>query len=285
MPVPTIAILAPGAMGAGVGARLAGNGARVLTSLLGRSEASAARAAAAGMMPATDAEIARSGIILSIVPPDQALAFAQRLAPALAAARDRPLYVDCNAISPQRVQEIAAVIASSGADFADAGIIGAPPAPGQKSPRLYASGPEAARLTVLGGLGLDIRILSGALGEASALKMCYANLTKGFTALAAASALAAGRAGVTDALRAELRASQPQMLAYIDRALPTMFSKAYRWVAEMEEIGTFLGDESGRRMLSGMAGLYERLAADEAGERREIAALEAFVAASGARDG
>jgi len=41
---PTIAIVAQGAMGAGVGARLVERGLRVITSLSGRSEASTKRA-------------------------------------------------------------------------------------------------------------------------------------------------------------------------------------------------------------------------------------------------
>ena len=44
---PTVAVVAQGAMGAGVGGRLVERGLRVVTSLAGRSEASAKRAAAA----------------------------------------------------------------------------------------------------------------------------------------------------------------------------------------------------------------------------------------------
>lgn len=44
-----IAVIAPGAMGAAIGARLAGEGAEVWTVLSGRSPASVAHAAAAGM--------------------------------------------------------------------------------------------------------------------------------------------------------------------------------------------------------------------------------------------
>ena len=49
----TIAVIAPGAMGAGIGMHLARHGARVVTSLDGRSAASRARAAAAGMVDAS----------------------------------------------------------------------------------------------------------------------------------------------------------------------------------------------------------------------------------------
>ena len=61
---PTIAILAPGAMGSAVARRLSENGARVLTSLKGRSEATLKRAVDAGMIGAEDDAIADADIIL-----------------------------------------------------------------------------------------------------------------------------------------------------------------------------------------------------------------------------
>src|SRR5579863_8427707 len=91
---PVVAIIAPGAMGAGTGQRLTENGVKVLTSLKGRSAATAARAKAAGMADASDAEIAATDFILSILPPGDALKLAERLAPALQASNAKPVYVD-----------------------------------------------------------------------------------------------------------------------------------------------------------------------------------------------
>ena len=68
---PVLAVIAAGGMGSAVGERLAENGVRVLTSLEGRSAASAARAKAAGMIAASDPEIATADIVLSIVPPEK----------------------------------------------------------------------------------------------------------------------------------------------------------------------------------------------------------------------
>ena len=98
--LPTVAIIAPGNMGAAVGMRLVERGVRVVTSLKGRSRASSERAKTAGMTPAEDAEIAQADFVLSIVPPKEALPLAERLAPSLSAANKKPLYVDCNAVSP-----------------------------------------------------------------------------------------------------------------------------------------------------------------------------------------
>ncbi len=97
---PVVAVVAPGMMGAAVGGRLVAHGLKVLTSLQGRSADTVARAKDAGMTAASDEEIARADFILSILPPGDAVSLAQRFAPALTASNAKPVYVDCNAISP-----------------------------------------------------------------------------------------------------------------------------------------------------------------------------------------
>jgi 3-hydroxyisobutyrate dehydrogenase-like beta-hydroxyacid dehydrogenase len=273
---PTVAIIAQGAMGAGVAKRLTDNGARVLTSLKGRSAASAARAKATGMIDATDGEIAAADFILSIVPPGDALALAQSLAPALTAANKKPIYADCNAVNPDTVKEIAAVIAATGAPFADAGIIGGPPRAGYGGPIFYYCGADAGPLERLNDFGLVFWRVDGGVGAASALKMSYGGITKGLTAVGSAMLLAATRAGVAEALHAELAASQPNLLAYFQRSVPDMFGKAYRWVAEMEEIAHFTGGGPSREMYEAIAAHYRRLADDNAGDKADIAALAKF---------
>lgn len=272
----TVAVIAQGAMGAGVGKRLHQNGVRVLTSLQGRSEASAARARDSGMIDAGDAEIAAADVILSVVPPDEAMPLAQRLAPALKAAGRKPVYADCNAVSPDSVTKIAQAIAATGAPFVDAGIIGGPPRPGYDGPVFYYSGPADSGIERLNDDGLVFRALGDEIGAASALKMSYGGITKGLTAIGSAMMLAATRAGVADALHAELAASQPNLLAYFRRSVPDMFAKAYRWVPEMQEIAHFSNDPATSEMYRGIAALYERLAADQAGDKAAIGTLAAF---------
>jgi putative dehydrogenase len=274
---PIVAVIAAGMMGSGVGGRLAQNGIEVRTALGGRSDASVKRAKAAGMAGATDEQIAASDFILSIVPPGEAQGLADRLAPALRAAAKKPIYVDCNAVSPPTVLRIARTIEETGATFVDGGIIGGPPTPGSKGTKLYVSGLAASRVAELEKYGLEVKLQAGPIGAASAMKMSYAGITKGFTALGAAMMLAAARAGTTDALRAELSASQPALYGWLTRAMPKMYSKAYRWVAEMEEISGFVGeDPAAAQFFQAAARLYERIAADFDGERAECAALDAF---------
>jgi 3-hydroxyisobutyrate dehydrogenase-like beta-hydroxyacid dehydrogenase len=274
---PVVAVIAPGMMGSAVAARLIENGIEVRTALGGRSEPTLARAKAAGMVGASDEEIAATDIILSILPPGDALGLAERLAPALRAAAKKPIYVDCNALDPATVLRIARVVQETGATFVDGGIIGGPPQPGSKATKIYLSGEAAPRVAELTNYGLHMPIQPGPIGAASAMKMSYAGITKGFTALGAAMMLAASRAGTAEALKAELSASQPALFNWLTRQTPNMYSKAYRWVAEMQEIAQFVGeDPAARQFYQGAAQLYERLAADYDGEHKEIAALDAF---------
>lgn len=276
---PIVAVIAPGMMGSVVAKRLTENGIEVRTSLNGRSGATVARAKAAGMVDASDTEIASSDIILSILPPGDALSLAQRLAPALQAVPKKPIYVDCNALDPATVRRVADVVQQVGAPFVDGGIIGPPPEPDSKNTRIYLSGPGAEKVAVLEQFGLSMPIQPGSIGAASAMKMSYAGITKGFTALGAAMMLAATRAGTADALKAEMAISQPALLGWLTRQMPRMHSKAYRWVAEMEEISAFVGDDpAGAQFYQAAARLYERIAADYEGSKTECAMLDAFCA-------
>jgi hypothetical protein len=156
--------------------------------------------------------------------------------------------VDCNAVSPATARAIGDAV---GQRYVDAGIIGGPAAP-----RIYASGPHAHELL---GLPLDIRSLEGEIGQASALKMCYAALTKGLSALLTESLVTAESHGVAAALREELTDSQPTFLAGGDR-LPGVVPKAYRWIAEMEEIAaTFEEVGLTPKMLQGAADVYRTI--------------------------
>jgi hypothetical protein len=91
--------------------------------------------------------------------------------------------------------------------------------------------------------------------------MSYAGITKGLTALASMMAIGASTAGVAGALRAELAQSQPMLLAWFERQIPSMFGKAYRWVAEMEEIAGFLKEQpEGERLFRAVAEFYAHIA-------------------------
>jgi len=255
-----IGLIGTGEMGSAVGARLRAHGVEVVTSLAGRSEASADRIARAGItVAASDIDVVQgSTFVLSIVPPGEAVAVAERFAGMLARMNGRTTFVDCNAISPETMDVVAGTV--SGAPCIDVGIVGGPPRDGY-TPKFYASGPDAGWLHALDDAGLTIRVLEGDVGVASAFKMCYAGITKGFTAVGGAMRAAAATHGLSDALEAELGESQPALQAWLDRQLPAMPPKAYRWVAEMHEIGRSTGDPAARAIYDAFADWYDEIAA------------------------
>src|SRR5260370_35501361 len=97
---PVVAVIAPGMMGAAVGKRLTDHGLKVLTSLQGRSAETLDRAQAAGMVAASDEEIAPTDFILSILPPGAAARPAQRFPGALTSTNTNPAYPPSNPATP-----------------------------------------------------------------------------------------------------------------------------------------------------------------------------------------
>lgn len=258
-----IAIFGAGAMGAGIGRRLVEGGATVLTYLEGRSPATRERAETAGMRAAGLEEMVAADIVLSIVPPAEAVSVAEKLAAAASGHGKRITFMDCNAISPKTMDEVAKRFDPQYAEVLDGSIIGLPPRPGYGGTKLYVSGDAGNRSGMLAGHGLDIRRIEGPLGAASALKMCYGGINKGVTGLGTAMMLAAIRTGADQSLKGELADSAPDLDRKLSFGIPDMYAKAYRWVAEMEEIAAFLGDDDPASLIfRGMAGLYRKMAED-----------------------
>jgi len=214
--VTTVAIIAPGSMGAAVGAHLRAHGADVSTCLAGRGAQSAERAHAAGLtIVADDVELVRTAdMFLSIVPPRAAAETADRIAAAMGQSGTAPLYADCNAVAPETARAIGRTIAATGAPFVDASIFGGPPRPAIAGPTFYACGPDVSRLMRLRDYGLDVRPVGPEIGQASALKACYAAWITGTHALAAELLTAAALAGVSDSLLAAFREMEPAFEPY-----------------------------------------------------------------------
>ncbi len=252
----TVGILSPGDMGHTVGERLKSNGVRVVAHLADRSERTRGLAAKAGIeeVDSYDALVEEADIVLCILVPAEAGAAAQKVADALGRTGADLLYADCNAIAPQTTIEIGETITEAGGRFVDASIIGPPPR-GEGATRFYASGKHANELAKLNDYGLDVPVISDRIGDASAIKMCYAGLTKGLTALCVELLVAAEALGIREALFAEYNLSQAAMLKRMEGGLPGMPPKSRRWVGEMEEISATMAGV-------GMTGKFHDGAAD-----------------------
>lgn len=280
MNIQTVGIISPGEMGYAIGAVLHQHGMRVITNLQGRSPHTVNRAKAADISDVSDDErlVREADALLSLLPPDRAYGLAERIAVALRKTGATLLYADCNAIAPRTAQALDQLLTEAGASFVDIGIIGGPPQSAREGPHLYASGPHAEEIVLLRTYGLDVRVLGPSIGQASGLKMCYASLTKGLTALAT-EALVAGRVlGLHDALLAEFQ--ELPLFSTIERSIPGMPPKAYRWVGEMQEIARTFSDLGlPPQMPEGAASLYRFiegtvLGVEISGQRRYGQTLE-----------
>jgi 3-hydroxyisobutyrate dehydrogenase-like beta-hydroxyacid dehydrogenase len=127
---------------------------------------------------------------------------------------------------------------------------------------VYACGADAdvAEFAGLTAYGLEVRPLDGGIGSASALKMCYAGTTKAYTAIGSAMFAQAERAGVGAALAREFDENQQGLKAFLARMVPTMYPKAYRWIGEMREVGSFHDDPAIAAIFEDVAQYYEEIA-------------------------
>jgi 3-hydroxyisobutyrate dehydrogenase-like beta-hydroxyacid dehydrogenase len=144
-------------------------------------------------------------------------------------------YVDANAISVERVQRIARRLEEGGARFVDGGIIGPPAMPRHRT-WLYLAGKNAAEIAPYFSAGpIEVEVLAGGVGRASALKMCFAAYSKGSIALACSVLAAAEQLDVLDDLKRQWSRSGPS-LERLESEISGAAPKAWRFSPEMHEI-------------------------------------------------
>ncbi|MFF5881075.1 DUF1932 domain-containing protein [Streptomyces californicus] len=233
MDQPTVGILHPGSMGAAVAACATTNAAAVLWCETGRSTASAARAAQFGLTPVAElAELLdHSDIVISLCPP----AAAEDLARDVARHGFAGVYVEANAINPERTQRIAALLEPD-ATVVDGGVVGSPPV-GGKSPTLYLSGLDdaTARIEALfSGTAVRTAVLGVEVGKASALKLSYAAFQKTSRVLVALAVGMAREHGVDQELIEVASRRTDSYLAEPEYVAKTA-ARAWRWGPELEE--------------------------------------------------
>jgi 3-hydroxyisobutyrate dehydrogenase-like beta-hydroxyacid dehydrogenase len=259
MTTQTVGILHPGQMGISVAAAAQNGGHTVYWASQDRSADTRARAEKHGLRDAgtLDKLCAACSVVISVCPPHAA----EEVAHAVVERGFRGLYVDANAISPQRAQRIATAVHEGGSVFVDGGIIG-PPAWKPDATWLYLSGPDADKAAALFAAGpLQAVVMGEEPGRASALKMCYAANTKGTTALLTAVLGAAEALGVTAALQEQWRQEGSGLDVDAPHRARNVTSKAWRFAGEMDEIAaTFEGAGMPGGFHAAAGDIYRRLA-------------------------
>ncbi|MCH8989233.1 MAG: NAD(P)-dependent oxidoreductase [Chloroflexi bacterium] len=261
MPIESVAILSPGDMGHAIGQLLRENELRVLTCLAGRSNRTRELSRQAGItdVPNLNELVEQSDVLMSVTISEAVPGLCREIADAVKATGADLLFAECNAIAPELSREMEGVLSEAGARYVDASIIGGPPRNGS-SPRIYVSGGNAAEFEQLRNFGLDVRNLGPQLGRASGIKMCYAAMTKGTTALQAELLIAAEKLGLTQELMAEFSGSQPAVVKRMEGWMPGMPAKSRRWISEMEQIeATFRDLGLTPNIFKGVADIYRMI--------------------------
>jgi 3-hydroxyisobutyrate dehydrogenase-like beta-hydroxyacid dehydrogenase len=269
MQIRNVGIVSPGDMGQAIAGRIKESGMSVYAALDGRSERTRKLAQAAGLADcgSIDKLVATCELIISVINPGEALDVAGKVAAAMKASGRKMAFADLNAVSPQTARDMDQLIRAAGGMFIDGGIIGPPPRGEKDKPRLYVSGPDAYLFEQIKHPNLQVRIMSERIGDASGVKMCYAAMTKGTTALAVELLVAARKLGVEQALEKELRDSRSDVFDWQMKSLGSMPPKAYRWVPEMQEIAKTFGELGmTRRIFEGATDMYAMVAATPLGK-------------------
>ena len=269
MQITNVGVISPGDMGQAIAGRLKESGLNVYAALDGRSERTKTLARAAGLTDCGSIEklVATCELVLSVINPGEALNVARQVAAAMRKTGRKIAFADLNAVSPQTAREADRMIREAGGMFIDGGIIGPPPRGEKDKPRIYVSGPDAYLFESISHPNLLMRVLSERVGDASGVKMCYAAMTKGTTALAVELLVAARKLGVEQALEKELRESRNDVFEWQMKNIAVMPPKAYRWVPEMQEIAKTFGELGlTRRIFEGATDIYALVAATTLGK-------------------
>lgn len=231
-----IGILHPGEMGISIAASAIHSGCEVFWASDQRSEKTHARARKHGLIDLKSVvELCKTcEIMISICPPHAA----EDVAKQVIEHGFKGLYLDANAISPGRAARIGQMLGSENIRFIDGGIIGGP-AWEPKSTWLYLSGEDANQIAGCFSNGpLETKIISKEIGNASALKMCYAAYSKGTTALLCAILGTAESLGVREELSQQWDMDEPGFSEQINRRVMRVTAKAWRFEGEMKEIAS-----------------------------------------------
>jgi 3-hydroxyisobutyrate dehydrogenase-like beta-hydroxyacid dehydrogenase len=253
-----VGILHPGAMGVSVAASAKNTGHTVYWASEGRSSQTHERANEVGLLDIHSVAklCSECSVIFSVCPPHAA----EDVAKEVMGHGFKGVYLDANAISPQRAARIGQAMSDAGVEFVDGGIIGGP-AWNPRRTWLYLSGKEAQTVADCFSAGpLETSVIGEWAGKASALKMCFAAYTKGSTALLSAILAVSEALGVREELANQWSRGGSDFAEQTARRVRGVTAKAWRFVGEMEEISsTFEGAGMPGGFHSAAAEVYRRI--------------------------
>jgi 3-hydroxyisobutyrate dehydrogenase-like beta-hydroxyacid dehydrogenase len=254
-----VGILHPGQMGISIAVSAQKGGCEVYWASEGRTSRTRERAERFNLVDAgTLANLCQAcSAVLSVCPPHAA----EEVAGQVLALGFTGLYVDANAISPQRTMHIGDKMGGAGVDFVDGGIIGGPAWEAGET-WLYLAGERAHEVASWFRAGpLETAVVGKEAGKASALKMCYAAWTKGREALLCAIVTTADALGVWEDLQRQWERDWPGFSQEAGGRVRRVTAKAWRFAGEMEEISaTFESAGLPGGFHAAAADLYRRLA-------------------------
>jgi 3-hydroxyisobutyrate dehydrogenase-like beta-hydroxyacid dehydrogenase len=263
MSTPTIALLGLGEAGTAIAADLVAAGVAV------RGYDPAGRAVP-GVHPAQDAVAAvrGSGLVLSVNAASVALAAARSAAGALGAGQ---VFADLNSGAPALKRALSAVVAPTGAAFADVALMATVPGRGVRTPALV-SGPGAqAFADALVPLGMPVVVLGAEPGLAAARKLLRSVFMKGLAAAAIEAVRAARAAGCEQWLRDDIADTLTAADgALLERLLVGSERHAARRVHEMRDAAELLAELGVQpRVTDAAQGWLEQLRGEPGSRARE----------------
>jgi 3-hydroxyisobutyrate dehydrogenase-like beta-hydroxyacid dehydrogenase len=229
-----IGILHPGEMGVSIAASAINNGHPVHWVSTNRSEQTRLRAEKYNLIELKSlARLCQTcDVIISICPPHAA----EEVAGSVITEKFKGIYLDANAISPQRVKRLQQIMEEKRIRFIDGSIIGGPAWKAGETV-LYLSGKDAEVIRDCFQNGpLETKIIGDEAGKASAIKMCYAAYSKGTTALLASILATAEALGVREDLNWQWDMDNPGFSEQVNHRVMRTTAKAWRFASEMEEI-------------------------------------------------
>lgn len=182
--------------------------------------------------------VAEAELVLSLNSASVAVSVAESVAPSLSRGC---LFADLNTASVQAKREVAGVVRSVGASFADVALLSPVPGRGIRTPSLV-SGDGAERYAgMLRSFGAQVEVVGADPGAAAARKLLRSVFMKGLAASLLESLAAAEAAGCAGWLRADIAATlRDADESLVDRLVEGTTRHAVRRIAEMEAAAELL---------------------------------------------